>query len=162
MNFRGKMRIGIRKSKFKNTLSFDINLSCSISTTNDPLNYINGTYRDRHKDVLGACTAEKTGFRMDYIVRADLGLGEFDGSSGIRVARTLNLAACFSTICQYFHRSSEASYEYRELCARFKSRGHFCLSNSDCQKMLHFNSYVFIMWICAVVLLNIVNTFSNV
>jgi len=97
------MRIGIKKSKFKNTPSFDINLSCSISTTNDPLNYINGTYRDRHKYVLGACTAEKkTGFRMDYILRADLGLGDFDGSSGIRVARTLNLTAYFSTICQCF------------------------------------------------------------
>ena len=90
MNFRGKMRIGIRKSKFKNTPSFDINLSCSISTTNAPLNYINGTYRDRPKYVLGACRAEKTGFRLDYILRADLVLGEFDGSSGIRVARTLN------------------------------------------------------------------------
>ena len=45
-------------------------------------------YRDRHKYMLGAFTAEKTGFRMDYILRANLGLGELDGSSGIRVART--------------------------------------------------------------------------
>jgi len=59
-------------------------------------------YRDRHKYVLRTCTAEKIGFRIDYILRADLSLEDFDSSSGNRVARTLNLAPYFSTICQYF------------------------------------------------------------
>ena len=106
---------------------------------------------------------KKIGFRMDCILRADLGLGEFDGRSGSRVARNTKPSRVFRdnlSIFSFTDQVKQVTNTATSVC--FKSRGHFCLSNHDNQQMLHFSSYVFIMWICAVILLNIVNTFSTV
>ena len=45
--------------------------------------------------MLGTCTAEKIGFRMDYILMTDLGLGEFDGPSESGVARNTKPSRVF-------------------------------------------------------------------